>query len=173
MSSEHSIKLKCQQCGHEWTSRNTDGKGRQCSKCRSRKMIEMPKDSEPVTNVPDGKVIASRDAADMLTDLRNDSEVREKLKELELARLDRQIREVRGNQLSDGLAERLAIKLMDLLVELSNARAIDEDVFERLISYCPWCEANGEDGLIYEDPNEDHPSKNGYRCNSCGHWVPY
>ena len=33
--------LKCENCGHEWKPRNTEGKARQCSKCRSRRITEI------------------------------------------------------------------------------------------------------------------------------------
>lgn len=174
MPSHISVTLRCEQCGHTWTARNIDGKSRQCSKCRSRKIIEVDCDADAlVTERPETDMVKASQKVSFPPSLSDDPEILKKVKELELAKLDRQIREMREQSFRDGFAERLVINHLSLLVELSQANIIDEDTINRLMSYCPWCGAEREDGLVYVEYPKDHPTMTGYRCASCKHWVPY
>jgi uncharacterized Zn finger protein len=39
MATQDAVTLRCEKCGHSWKGRNTPGTARQCSKCRSRKIV--------------------------------------------------------------------------------------------------------------------------------------
>jgi hypothetical protein len=155
--------IKCR-CGHSWTARKAEtSKPRQCPKCYSRDVKE---------EVDGGPGHFDHVTKALRSGLDDDPEILAKRKELELARLERQIREARGQQSEDGVAERIVVNHISLLVELWAAEILPYETFEGLISHCPWCNAVGENGLVYEEYEADHPNDTGYSCASCGHWVP-
>jgi len=100
--------------------------------------------------------------------LLDDPEIRQKMKELELVKLDNQLAELRGGP-NANVAERLVLDRIDLLNVLLSTDKINKAAYCRLVSSCPWCGASSDIGLRYEDASEG----GGYRCASCGHWVPY
>lgn len=168
MSSERSIRLRCEQCGHEWSARNTEGKGRQCSKCRSRRLIEVSEDATFSEVRPDVENAVEPKAATS-NDVQDDLEIRQKAKELEMAKLEKQIRDLNGSSVSEGIAERMVANNILLLDILRRCEVLDESEYDMLASLCPWCGARGDEGLVYDDAD----GRNGNRCASCGHWVPY
>ena len=51
MNSVSAVMLKCEKCEHTWKGRKTKGDARQCPRCRSRNIIEMPpEEAKPATN---------------------------------------------------------------------------------------------------------------------------
>lgn len=174
MDKDERLTLMCQECGHTWTARNTDGRARQCSKCRSRRLAEVPKN-----NLSEGEDAVTADAdppartRSPASSIMDDPEVREKVKELEIAKLDRQLREVRFGVTGDEFIERVVLRQNLLLEELNRSEIIDDETLLDLASLCPWCGASGYDGLAFEEFQDGRIFRNGYRCASCGHWVPH
>lgn len=171
--SQESLTLRCESCGHTWNARNTPGTSRQCSKCRSRRIEEAKDALDNISDASVERVPVDRGDPATPAELKDDPDIREKMKELELAKLDKQLRELKRGPNDDAVIERLVINNIELLCEMSASGTIDEKTYESLASSCPWCGANGGDGLVYEEYRDGGQLKNGFRCASCGHWVPY
>jgi len=92
----------------------------------------------------------------------NTVEIREKLKELEMARIERQIAEERGAISKLSALDRLAVNYKVLLYNLhDNGYLIDGD-YEWLISECFWC---GQYEMMSEEISKD---MYGWKCHNCG-----
>jgi hypothetical protein len=169
-SSRARPQLMCEACGHTWSPRNTAGASRHCSKCNSKQIIEVSDDNavpSPEIAPHMAEVVVGKISVPPL--LKDDPDIRQKLKELELARLDKQIRDLNGSSLSEGMAERMVANNILLLDILRRSEVLEESEYDMLASLCPWCGARGEEGLVYDDAD----GRNGNRCASCGHFIRY
>jgi len=149
MGALDTIRLRCEQCGHEWNPRNTEGTARQCSKCRSRQIIELPREPEqPIIATPVPFVIA--DTVPVKTEGRprsrkvdeeylNDPEVQAKLKELQLARLERQIAEEKSSIEDFEAFDRLVGNYKYLLTKLGEQHLLSKEDYRILASECSRC----------------------------------
>jgi len=162
--------LKCDGCGHEWRSRRTEGKARQCSKCRSRRISEIQENfitcAESIPGVGGiGKPAGSHSITHpkgIIDAFAEDPQVRNKRKELEIARLDRQIAEERGHLENTETTERLALIIKALIEELNDEGMLDSGFSEYYSHYCLWCGAEDDQGV-------KRNSSNGIRkCVTCG-----
>jgi predicted Zn-ribbon and HTH transcriptional regulator len=153
------LKLKCESCGHEWRGRNTEGKARQCSKCRSRRIIEI-EEGERLTAKSVGTSMET--PIDRMTD---DADIKAKIKELQLARLDRQIAEAKGYLIDQVALGRTVEQLKETL------RAFTDDDFEDegrksymkyLASLCPWC------GVESMSRTKIGSKSRAWKCERCG-----
>lgn len=169
MTAQDSVMLRCDTCGHEWKSRNTAGKGRQCSKCRSRK-ISVVDPNENASGIDDaagmneithaGKVASSSKAI-----FSDDPKVRKKMRELEIAKLDRQIAEERGIELQANSFTRHVGQHKMLLSILHDDGFLDDGEYEFLSSECPWC------GCGCMEHKEIRKGDWGWKCDKCGKEV--
>jgi len=163
MDAQSRVKLRCQQCGHEWKGRSSTGIARQCSKCRSRQIAEVNDDdhaaSDAVTIMPNETV---NQVAAIPIGLMDDPEIRQKMKELELARIERKIAEEGARVIPEAALINIANAQKMLLQNLHSSHVIDDNMFVFLSSMCPWC-GNGSMHQI-----EVKPDILGWRCKSCG-----
>jgi len=111
----------------------------------------------------DGKSSIERASVSQL--FANDPEIREKLKGLELARIERQIAEAKGELINSRAFERHVSTFLSLLENLFENRHISELAFKTFSSECPWC---GECEMVYEEISTDHFR---WRCRKCGKIV--
>lgn len=89
----------CADCGHTWKPRSENPKRSQCSKCKSRnvsKVNQTVKGGPSPINKTDYIIQSTSHKANgklssIPTILADDPEIKEKLKELELARIERKI----------------------------------------------------------------------------------
>lgn len=162
-------KLMCEACGHTWYPRNTSGSSRHCSECNSRQIVEVDSSIAPSSEINPKHVEVISERTVLPIPLREDTDIRKKLKELELARLDKQIRELKSSTTPEVIVEKIVANNILLLDALYRNGAIDENEYQLMASACPWCGAAGDEGLVYEEVK----GSNGNRCVSCGHWVPY
>jgi len=171
MTAQDSVMLKCDACGHEWKSRNTAGKARQCSKCRSRRITVMDPRviiacGDATEDMKETPLISKASAFSPYKAIfSDDPEVRKKMRELEIAKLDRQIAEERGIELRSDAFNRLVGQHKMLLSILHDGGFLDNEEYEFLSSECPWC---GGDDM---EPMEVKKGAWGWRCQKCGKEV--
>ena len=147
----------CGDCGHTWVPRSDNPKRPQCSNCRSRNVSKVdrtaanarvpPSDTnynnQPTPQKTNGKLTS------ISTVLVDDPEIREKLKELEIARLDKQIAEEIGAtvdpeeiaQLVDDskVIAHIVSDLKSLAFVLYSKQWISKEEYEEMVRSCPWC----------------------------------
>lgn len=172
-NSVNPVTLRCNNCGHEWKARHTGGKARQCSKCRSRSISEVAIDDRvsltsqsPLVNSNEHTARDSHQHDDSIMQLlANDLEIIEKRKELELAKIERQIAEERAATIDPEVIERIVGDFKSLLFELSCKNLIPEEEYERLISHCPWCTSCSVEMVELDD------GEYGWKCRYCGREV--
>jgi ribosomal protein L37AE/L43A len=171
MSAQDSVTLKCESCGHEWEARNTPGKARQCSKCRSRKIGEAIKDTRRTEEGMSSELIArslNKGTAScnepQAASIMNDPEVREKLKELEIVKLERQIARERGCFNDERALKVVTFAYKTLIRGLYGSGFMDDEFLEFLESVCPWC---GRPSILFIDDEESY----GWKCQHCGKVV--
>ena len=163
----------CDDCGHTWNPRSENPKRSQCSKCKSRNVSKVDRAAKGVPS-PLNKVDciiqstsqkANGKLSSIPTILADDPEIKEKLKELELVRIEKQIAETKG-ELKDSLAlDRLISSYKVLLFNLNdNGHLTDED-YVRLASECFWC---GEYDMVFEEISTE---QFGWRCKKCGKLI--
>jgi ribosomal protein L37AE/L43A len=160
------IILRCQQCGHEWKGRRSVGTARQCSKCRSRSILQV---TEEDTALPDTAIVSETPpvaktyspsrAGEEFNGYLDDPEVHAKIRELQIARLERQIAEEQIQLRDPQPFNRLVGSYKYLLRSLWERKALSNDAYRILISECPWC---GESTM--------HTDEDGscWTCDKCG-----
>lgn len=95
--------------------------------------------------------------------------VAEKMKELELARLDRQIAEERQRAIEPEAIKRLTERQNFLFGAVFSGSGMHETTYYEALSQCIFCGAEGEEGLEYhEEIGKDCIGVNWYVCRSCG-----
>jgi hypothetical protein len=104
--------------------------------------------------------LASRSQA-----LADDPEIREKLRELELARIEKQIAEARGELVDSTALVRLVSNYKVLLTNINSNGYLTDGDYDTLVSECPWC---GEFDIVHE---EIRPNVFGWKCQNCGKEV--
>ena len=171
MTTQDSVMLRCDGCGHEWRSRNTEGKARQCSKCRSRRMSEVHPDELVLDSTTSNPMAVrsmtmrgrSTNASSPYYDaFADDPDARKKRKELEIAKLDRQIAEEKGLGLQSDTVMRFVGRHKMLLSMLHDGGFLDDDEFEFLSGECPWC------GGGFMEHVEVRNGIWGWKCHNCG-----
>jgi hypothetical protein len=130
---------------------------------RVAKSVNLPPEGECSSQLISQKVSGKSPSIQMI--LADDPEVKEKLKELELARIERQIAEAKGELINSRAFERHVSTFLSLLENLFENGHISELAFETLGSECPWC---GECEMVYEEIGTDHFR---WRCRKCGKIV--
>lgn len=173
MAPQSSVTLRCNNCGHEWKSRSTGGKARQCSKCRSRDISEVSAKETPSEGtssiVTDNDKHVSKKSYVRVTSrsqaLANDPEIREKLKELELARIERQITEERGAVHDPDVLMRIVGDFKTLLFELNDSGRLTDKQYDSLVHHCPWCTSSSMEIEEFSD------SEFGWKCRYCGKTI--
>ncbi len=170
--------LRCTQCGHSWKPRNTEGTARQCSKCRSRSIVEIPdepafQEAESQSNSLESGSTKSfsknNTSIPKCPELKNDPDIIQKKKELELIRLDRQIAEERQKINESEVTKRLMRFNISLLNTLRSEDNLSGKDYDELTSMCIQCGAEGDKGLEYfEEMDEGGVWHSWYECRSCG-----
>lgn len=115
---------------------------------------------EKMTTVPEPRPMKGFDA--IPSQLMDDPEVRQKMKELQLTRLERQIAEERKLIGESTALERLDGTVRLLIINLEIMNALDSDIALFHMHHCIWCGAERDKGMHYVD------SKNIWKCRSCG-----
>jgi DNA-directed RNA polymerase subunit RPC12/RpoP len=182
-ASESSTIIICGRCGHQWSRRkNRVAQKRQCPKCYSRRTSEK-NETEGVTRastdiaepggtqstIPSLNVSTSGGGFPPLSD---DADVRRKLKELELVRIEREIRDLKGQTQDPTVFERFLVTHWILLDRLHAERVISDSDHDFLKGECPWCGAERKEGIMYSEFVEKNGvTKQMFRCMTCGHTV--
>lgn len=166
MDTREAVRLRCQDCGHEWEARDNQVKRRQCSKCRSRTIAQIPMvpDAVPIedqVNEPASliKVLSRARVAKEFEGYLDDPEVQAKIKELQLARLEGQVAEERGRCYEHDVILRIVSQQKAILRALSDGMTKNLDY---LLAECPFC---GKSTMRFE---EVRASTWGWKCHSCG-----
>jgi len=163
----------CDDCGHTWKPRSENPKRSQCSKCRSRNVSKVDRATKGVQSQINNTdcIIQSTSQktygklSSIPTILADDPDIKDKLKELELARIERQIAETKGELKGPLALDRLISSYKVLLFNLNDNGHLTDVDYVRLASECFWC---GEYDMVFEEISADHF---GWRCYSCGKQV--
>ena len=116
----------CDDCGHTWNPRSENPKRSQCSKCKSRNVSKVNRavkvSPSPLNNAYCIIRFTSQKnygkQSSIPTILADDPEVKEKLKDLELVRIERQIFEEKGKLVNSRAFERHVSSYKSLLENL-------------------------------------------------------
>lgn len=93
--------------------------------------------------------------------LMDDPEVREKVKQLQLAKLDRQIAEERAELIDYGALGTFIASYKMLLRFLHNCGSLSDSEFELVDIRCPWC------GGLFEYEEDSKADIQGWKCTVC------
>lgn len=162
-------KVRCLRCGHVWAPRNRDAKERMCSKCRSRRTEELEDEGfPPLPSTQNGAEVQEGTSLPEATKniprgLLDDPEVYEKMKELQVARLERQIAEEKEGKVETTALERLDSIFKILVTSVEWRSALMTDIGGFLETYCIWCGASRKNGTHYDN------ALGGWKCAKCGH----
>lgn len=102
-------------------------------------------------------------------DLEDGPDIRQRIKELKLAKLDKNIRMLKSAWSSNNEIGRIVANNILLLDALRNSNTIAEVDKEQKASMCLWCGASGEEDLKCEGTD----GINGNRGSNCGHLTSY
>ncbi len=167
------ISYICADCGHTWNPRSENPKRSQCSKCKSRNVSKVDRATKGVPsplNIVDCVIQSTSHKANgklssIPTILADDPDIKEKLKELELVRIEKQIAETKGELINSRAFERHISSYKSLLENLFENGHLTQIAFNALSSECPWC---GEYEMINEEIRIDGL---GWKCLNCGKIV--
>jgi ssDNA-binding Zn-finger/Zn-ribbon topoisomerase 1 len=163
----------CVDCGHTWNPRSENPKRSQCSKCKSRNVSKVdhvtrrgkasPDEAECALKPHSSKANGKLSSIPMI--LADDPDVKDKLKELELVRIEKQIAEAKGELAHSRAFDRHVSNFKSLLVNLFDNGYISELAFTTFSSECPWC---GESEMVFEETRTDISV---WKCRKCGKVV--
>ncbi len=167
------ISYICDDCGHTWNPRSENPKRSQCSKCKSRNVSKVNRavkgGPSPLNNAD--CIIQSTSQknygklSSIPTILADDPDIKEKLKELELARIERKIAEEKGDLVNSRAFERHVSSYKSLLDNLFENGHLTQIAFNALSSECPWC---GEYEMVFEEISTE---RFGWICRKCGKLI--
>lgn len=163
----------CADCGHTWNPRSENPKRSQCSKCKSRNVSKADRTAKTVHTPLDDKDCDIQSTSQKTygklssipTILTDDPEIKEKLKELELVRIERQIAETKGELSGSLTLDRLISSYKVLLFNLNDNGYLTDEDYERLSSECFCC---GEYDMVFE---EISTGRFGWECKKCGKLI--
>lgn len=160
------IAYKCERCGHSWVARQQSVRKRECSRCRSTRVTfaDKPNDSDVANSPPETKSEMSTSSPVAIPgSVTKDPEVYEKMKELQLVRLDKQIAEEKEGEVQTTVLEHLDSTFKILVLHLERRGALEADISTFFHSYCNWCGTSGINGTHYDN------ALGGWKCSKCGH----
>jgi DNA-directed RNA polymerase subunit RPC12/RpoP len=179
MDDSNSVMLRCDNCGHTWKPRSTEGKARQCSKCRSRRISVIEQEDShsisPLAQSSKSKRISAStipSPSNIHPSIKEDPDIIAKMKELELVRIERQIVEEQKAIVKARAIDSLAKAYYCLLDAAWLGIKLDDDTYEELVSVCLYCGSTGDAGLEYiEERVNGGNSVQYYQCRSCGRRI--
>ncbi len=160
-------RYRCLRCNHEWTARNPSSTRRECSRCRSLRVevVNPPTQPNPTPFTATTSAEPPPASPAVPTSLRDDPDIVKKLKELNLAKLEREIAEVKEGNIPSVALERLDA-IMKLLVQfLNRVGVLGSDTADFFNTFCVWCGAERKKGMEYDD------GANCWKCRTCGRLV--
>ena len=163
------LSFSCVSCGYKWQGRTRTKGKRRCPKCSSRRIEEDGSDAKLIKETSTIEPVQTKQGHSPFTysgtppnDIRDDPEVRKKLKELEIARIDTEIMKLKGEQQETSALPRTVNWIKGLIDYLNGAEIVTNDFWEELDSFCPWCGKDvGHREFI-------RPGVRGWRCHNCG-----
>jgi ribosomal protein S27E len=163
---ERISEYRCENCGHSWVGRQQSARRRQCSQCRSTRVAAVgnPNNDGAVASTSTKTPEASPSPSFVVPgSVAKDPEVYEKMKQLQLARLERQIAEEKEGKVQTTALERLDSIFKTLVTYLEGRSASMPDIGTFLETYCIWCGASRNSGMRYDN------ALGGWKCATCGH----
>jgi hypothetical protein len=158
-------------CGHSWKARSSNPKSAQCSRCKSRKVTsEASSTTEPETVTQGAEVLKTSGSSERVEVslprvLLEDVDVRNKMKELQLARLERQIAKEKNGIDNTSVLDRTVTDFKLLVMWLNTKGSLDPGLSDLLETSCPWCGAQRERGMFRSRKSDN------WKCRSCGKEV--
>jgi hypothetical protein len=164
--------LTCNDCGHTWKTRSGSPKSPQCSKCRSRDVSEVGDGAESSNTTRMDIVRAAQAQKKIPTGfhpmpqvIADDPEIISKLKELELARLERLLAEEKEVDYNPDVLQRVVHDFKDLLFVLYCNKHLTKEQYKSIVDQCPWCTSCSMELEEFSD------GESGWKCHYCGKEV--
>ena len=162
------ITLSCKACGNKWQGRAKVKGKRRCPECWSRQVFETS--NEDLAGTRSAAKPSSTKLGRMTPGFKDalgpepgdDEEILEKLKELKLARINKEIAEVESGLKECDAFSRLVARVKELIQSLGESASLDENMVVYLDSSCPWC---GNGAMRHEKVKQ---GLWGWKCHDCG-----